>query len=90
MTDKPQVTFESLMTELASIKGDWWLHDLRERRSNIVFATDNHKPTDPPTFLAKLQCVDGGRLTSGIGNTPIEALQNAIESVKKRFTIAEE
>jgi len=60
----------------------WWLQNLIERRSSIIFAGETHAPLGG--FNCALQHVDGGRLTSGFAKTPALALCAAALKARAR------
>lgn len=74
---------------LALIAPVWWLHGLREMRSEVRFAGDQHESLD--TWECSLQHQTGGRLTKGVGGSPARAIVAAcgevsIGYIRERWT----
>lgn len=76
--------------DLALIPAGWWLYGLFHNHTPTIYAGDKHEPmtldahgTEP--WTAKLQSVDGGKLTVGSGASPGSALRDAIREVELRW-----
>ncbi len=64
------------------IPDEWFLESMKHRHSDVIVTGDEHHPLCWACSLQKKP--DGGLLTTAIGDTPKQALTNAITKVKLR------
>lgn len=65
--------------DLSLIPDGWFLQRMTHVHSRIIFAGEKHVPVG---WLCELQHVSGGRLKIGKGDTPLEALADAISQIQ--------
>ena len=71
----------NMKIDLSLIPINWFLYKLCDIRMPIKYIGEIHESTD--NWGCELQHIKGGRLTSGQGDTPQKALDDAINNIMK-------
>ncbi|MGE0211820.1 MAG: hypothetical protein AB7S41_09015 [Parvibaculaceae bacterium] len=77
---QPSASIDDALAYLNILLPDWWLHTMREERTEVIYRDDEHKPTG--AWSAAIQSKRGGQLTFGSAHTPALALIDAVLNVR--------